>query len=57
MSGTVQSQINGFDDLTMILTSLYHTSACPNEIRIYTARGGALHDTTLTLTFSMYRVE
>ena len=57
MSGTVQSQINGFEDLTMILTSLYHTSACPNEIRIYTARGGALHDTTLTLTFSMYRVE
>jgi hypothetical protein len=53
VSGTVQSDLNGFEDLTMTVTSLYNTSACPNEIRVYTARAGALYDTPFTLTFSM----
>jgi hypothetical protein len=53
VSGTVQSDLNGFEDLTMTVTSLYNTSACPGEIRIYTARSGVLYDTPFTLTFSM----
>jgi hypothetical protein len=53
VSGTVQSQINGFEDLTMIVTSLYNTSACPSKIRIYTAKAGVLYDTPFTLTFSL----
>lgn len=51
VSGNVQSQVNGFEDLTMVVTSLYNTSACPNDLRIYTALDGTLHDTPFTLTF------
>jgi hypothetical protein len=53
VSGTVQSFVNAFEDLTIVVTSLYNTSACPGEIRIYTAKAGALYDTPFTLTFSM----
>ena len=53
VSGNVQSQVDGFEDLTMIVTSLYNTSACPGEIRIYTANAGALYDTPFTLTFAL----
>jgi hypothetical protein len=52
VSGNVQSQINGFEDLTLVVTSLYNTSACPNNLRIYTTKAGALSDTPFTLTFA-----
>jgi hypothetical protein len=53
VSGTVQSQVNAFEDLTMVVTSLYGTSDCPNRIRIYTAKAGVLYDTPFTLTFAL----
>jgi hypothetical protein len=52
VAGNVQSQVNAFEDLTLVVTSLYNTSACPGELRIYTAKGGVLHDTPFTLTFA-----
>lgn len=52
VAGNVQSQVNGFEDLTLVVTSLYNTSACPGELRIYTAKGGVLHNTPFTLTFA-----
>jgi hypothetical protein len=52
VAGNVQSQLNGFTDLTMVVTSLYNTSACPGLTRIYTATGGTLDDSPFTLTFS-----
>ena len=52
VAGNVQSQVNGFEDLTLVVTSLYNTSACPGELRIYTAKAGVLYDTPFTLTFA-----
>lgn len=51
VAGTIQSQVNGFTDITMVVTSLYNTSACNGTIRIYTAQAGALADSPFTLTF------
>jgi hypothetical protein len=53
VSGNVQSEVNGFEDITMIVTSLYNTSACPGDIRIYTAKSGALYDSPFTLNFAL----
>jgi hypothetical protein len=53
MTGNVQSHINGFEDLTLIITSLYNTSACPNDLRIYTTKDGALADEAFTLVFAL----
>lgn len=53
MTGNVQSHINGFENLTLIITSLYNTSACPNELRIYTTLNGALSDQAFTLVFAL----
>lgn len=52
VAGNIQSQINAFQDLSLVITSLYNTSACPGEVRIYTALGGALSDSPFTLTFA-----
>ncbi len=52
VAGNVQSQVNGFEDLSLVVTSLYNTSACPNDLRIYTSKGGALADTPFTVTFA-----
>ena len=52
VAGNIQSQVNGFQDLSLIITSLYNTSACPGELRIYTALNGALSDSPFTLTFA-----
>lgn len=53
VTGNVQSQVNGFEDLNLIVTSLYNTSACPNEIRIYTTKNAALSDQPFTLVFAL----
>ena len=53
VTGNVQSQVNGFEDLSLIVTSLYNTSACPNEIRIYTTKDAALSDEPFTLVFAL----
>lgn len=53
MAGNVQSQVNAFEDLTMIVSSTVNTSACPGEIRIYTATAGVLADNPFTLTFAI----
>ena len=52
VAGNIQSQVNGFEDLSLIVTSLYNTSACPGDLRIYTARNGVLADSPFTLTFA-----
>lgn len=52
VSGNIQSQVNAFQDLTLVITSLFNTSACPGELRIYTALNGALSDSPFTLTFA-----
>lgn len=53
VTGNVQSQVNGFEDLSLVVTSLYNTSACPNEIRIYTTLNAALADQPFTLVFAL----
>jgi hypothetical protein len=53
LSGAIQSQVNGFEDLSLSITSLYNTSACPGQIRIYTATAGVLADNPFTLHFQM----
>jgi hypothetical protein len=53
VTGNVQSDVNGFEDLGLIVTSLYNTSACPGEIRIYTTKNAALADQPFTLVFAL----
>jgi hypothetical protein len=53
VTGNVQSSVNGFEDLTLVITSLYNTSACPNDIRIYTTANSALSDEAFTLAFAV----
>ena len=51
VTGTIQSQVNGYENLNLIITSLYNTSACPGELRIYTTLNSALANEPFTLTF------
>lgn len=53
VTGNVQSYINGFEDLSLIVTSLYNTSACDGQIRIYTTKNAALADQPFTLVFAL----
>jgi hypothetical protein len=53
VSGAIQSDLNGFEDIALVITSLYNTSACPGDIRIYTAKAGVLEDSPFTLTFQL----
>ena len=41
----------------MIVSSTVNTSACPGEIRIYTAKAGVLSDSPFTLTFALAPVD
>jgi hypothetical protein len=51
VAGSIQSQVNGYTDITLVITSLYNTSACNGSLRIYTAQAGVLDDSPFTLTF------
>jgi hypothetical protein len=53
VTGNVQSHINGFEDLTLIVTSLYNTGQCPGNIRIYTTLDSALSNQAFTLVFAL----
>lgn len=53
VAGSVQNDLNGFQDLTMVVSFTVNTTASNEKWVVYTAKSGALSNHRFTLTFAL----